>query len=143
MHGKLTAIIRYWLRYRVNDKYATLSFGLEADVAVNSIVGLPTLRHWGGNLDFGNNVFVAPKLKCQFPLHYELTKQGLPPTVIFDNNSFIRPSQCNNQTVQTFMTNVQTTSFNSNSKQCVELPVINDTNTGDCFKREVALDHIE
>ena len=44
MHGKLTEIVRYWLRYQVNDKYTILSFGLGADVAVNSIVGLPTLR---------------------------------------------------------------------------------------------------
>ena len=103
MHGKLAAIICYWLQYQVNDKHITLFFGLGADVAVNSIVGLPTLRQWGGNLDFGNNVFVAPKLKCKFPLHYEPTKQGLPPTVMFDKNSFIRPSRCNNQTAHPFL----------------------------------------
>ena len=44
MHGKLTAIVRYWMRYQVNDKYITLYFGLGADVVVNSIIGLPTLR---------------------------------------------------------------------------------------------------
>ena len=41
------------------------------------------------------------------------------------------------------MTNVQITSYKSNNKQCAKLPVINDTNTGDCFKREVTLDHID
>ena len=44
MQGKITAIVRYWLRYQVNNKYITLSFGLRADVVVNSIIGLPTLR---------------------------------------------------------------------------------------------------
>ena len=44
MHGKLTSIVRYWLRYQVNNKYITLSFDLGADVAINSIIGLPTSR---------------------------------------------------------------------------------------------------
>lgn len=50
------------LHYQVDNKYITLSFGLGADVAVNYIVSLPTLRQWGGNLNFGNNIFVAPRL---------------------------------------------------------------------------------
>ena len=78
MHGKLTAIVRYLLRYAVNDKRFTLSFGLGVDVAVNYIVGLPTLRQWGRTLGFNTNKCVASKLNRQFSLHYEPTKQGLP-----------------------------------------------------------------
>ena len=48
IHGKLTAIVCYWLRYKVNSKPIALSFGLGPDAIVNSIVGLPTLRQWGG-----------------------------------------------------------------------------------------------
>ena len=81
MYGKLTAVVRYCLRYAVNGKRFTLSFGLGVDVAVNSIVGLPTLRQWGGTLDFNTNKFVATKLNRQFPLYYEPTKQGLPQCV--------------------------------------------------------------
>ena len=143
MHGKLTAIVRYWLRYQVNDKYIILSFGLKADVAVNSIIGLPTLRKWSGNLDFGNNVFVAPKFKRKFPIHYEPTTQGSPPSVIFDHGSFIRPSKRNNKTAQAFMTNVQITLSDSNIMQCARVAVNNNTNTSDCFKREFDLYHIE
>ena len=81
MNDKLAAIIRYWLRYAVNGKRVTLSFGLSVDVAVNSIVGLPTLRQWGGTLDFNTNKFVVTKFNRQFPLHYDPTKQGLPQLV--------------------------------------------------------------
>ena len=88
-------------------------------------------------------MFVALKLKCKFPIHYEPTKQGFPPSVIFDHGSFIGPSQRYNKTAHDFMTKVRTTSSNSNIKQCAKVPVINNTNTGDCFKREVTLDHIE
>ena len=45
MHGKLTAIVRYWMRYKVENKFTMLYFGLGADVAANSIIFLPTLRH--------------------------------------------------------------------------------------------------
>ena len=39
MHGKLTAIVRYWLRYKNDGKHVILSFGLGESVMVNSIVG--------------------------------------------------------------------------------------------------------
>ena len=74
MYGTLTAIVRYWMRYKVDNKLITLSFGLGSDVAVNSILGLPTLRQWGKILNFADNKFLAPKLNKQFPLHYEPTK---------------------------------------------------------------------
>ena len=38
MHDKLTAIVRYWLRYAVNGKRVTLSVGLGVEVGVNSLV---------------------------------------------------------------------------------------------------------
>ena len=60
MYGKITSIFRYGLHYQVKNKYITFSFGLVDDVAVNLIVDLPTLMEWSGNLDFGNNVYVAP-----------------------------------------------------------------------------------
>ena len=43
-HGKLTTIVRYKLRYKQEQRPCFLSFGLGKDVAVNSIIGLPTLR---------------------------------------------------------------------------------------------------
>ena len=44
MHEKLTAIVRYWLRYETKNKGIILSFGLRHDVAVNLIIELPTLH---------------------------------------------------------------------------------------------------
>ena len=43
IHGKLTSIVRYWLWYKNGDTSVVLYFGLEPDVAVNSIIGIPTL----------------------------------------------------------------------------------------------------
>ena len=73
IHGKLITIVRYWLRYQVDNRFINLSFGLGSDVAANSIIGLPILWQWVRNIDFGKNIFVAPKLKYQFPLIYEPT----------------------------------------------------------------------
>ena len=74
MHGKLTAIVRYWSCYKKNNKPALLSFGLDVNVAVNStIIGIPTLRQWGVFLDLSENNFTARSLK-NFPF---ITNQPL------------------------------------------------------------------
>ena len=44
IYDNLTAIVRYWLRYQVQNKYINLSFELGTDLAANLIIGLPTLR---------------------------------------------------------------------------------------------------
>ena len=46
MHGKLTTIDCYWFRYRHNEKYVILLFGIGTNVVVNSIIGIPTLKLW-------------------------------------------------------------------------------------------------
>ena len=48
IHGKLTAVVHYWLVYQLDNEYIILSFVLEADVAVNSNIVLPTHRQWEG-----------------------------------------------------------------------------------------------
>ena len=70
MHGKLSAVVRYWLCYQFNAKCITLSFGLEVTAAVDSIVGLPTLRQWPSNLNSSTNFFVASKTKLKLSLYY-------------------------------------------------------------------------
>ena len=62
IHGKLTVIARYWMRYDQGNKKSVLSFGLDADVAVNSLIGLPTLQKWSGLFDFGNGNFLPAVL---------------------------------------------------------------------------------
>ena len=66
-------------------------FGLGAVVAVNTIIGLPTLRQWGSSIDLGLNMLTAPALKIKFQLHYELTKLGIPIGAEFERKDFIRP----------------------------------------------------
>ena len=43
-HVKSAAIVCYWVRYDQGGKLVVLPFGLVKDVAVNSIIGFPTLR---------------------------------------------------------------------------------------------------
>ena len=68
MHEKLTDLVQYYLRYQLKGRPVVISFGLGANVAVNSIIGLPTLRQWGGLLEFCSNKFVAPAINTGFPL---------------------------------------------------------------------------
>ena len=60
---------------------------------------------------------------------------------MFDDGSFIRPSQRSNRIAYALMTNVQTPSSNSHTMKSTHVPVINDTNTGEFFKCEVTLHH--
>ena len=72
-HEKLNAIEIYWIHYKQGDKEAIISFGLGADVAVTSIIGPPTLRQWGGHMDFSSNRVIASISNTKFNLHYEQT----------------------------------------------------------------------
>ena len=92
-HGKLTAIVRYWTRYKIGDtdKHMLLSFGLGAGVAVNTIIGLPTLRQWGSNIDLVSHMLTAPALQIRFKMQYEPTQLGIPKGITFDRKDFERP----------------------------------------------------
>ena len=136
MYGKLTAIVRYWLRYKHDDSPVILSFGLGADVAVNSIIVLPTLRQWRSGLDFENNYFVAPRLNTRFPLIYEPTKQGLPKTVDFSASNFVRPSRGMCDQAACLFTNVDVKSQSVPHASLFSSKIV-DSNEGGCFKREV------
>ena len=91
-NGKLTAIVRYHTPYKFVDGSPVLvSFGLGKDVAVRSILGLPTLRQWQSSIDFASNKLVCPNLQRRFDLQYERAQQGLPEGVTFNRSSFQRP----------------------------------------------------
>ena len=83
LHGKLTAIVWYWMRYKQNGKRIILYFGLGYSVSVNSIVGIPTIKVWKSMFDFKPNTLVARGIGTKFPMIYEATKQGLAPGVTF------------------------------------------------------------
>ena len=84
-----------------------LSFGLGADIAVNSSIGLTTLRQWGVFFDFGENNFVACSIHTKFSLCYEPTKHGLPANVEFIDTDFNRPIQGEGGNTRILLTNLK------------------------------------
>ena len=86
IHGKLTAIIRYSMRYKQGEDSCLLSFGIGEDIVVNSIIGILTIRQWGDVLDFGDKIFKARCISTKFNLLYEHTVQDLTNEVVFDTS---------------------------------------------------------
>ena len=85
-------MVTYHTRYASTDgKQVSLSFGLGNEVAVNAIVGKPTLKAWKGCIDFSNDMFTSEVLRLSFAMEYKMADTGLPPTVMFDSTSFVRP----------------------------------------------------
>ena len=71
MHGKLTAIVRYWLRHKQDGKQVVLLFGLGASVKVNSIVGIPTIKVWNSAFGFCSNELIAKGIHTRFLFIFE------------------------------------------------------------------------
>ena len=136
------------MRYEIDGTPTIISFGLGVEVTVNSNIGLPTLRQWGGVLNFTESILSAPKLDRQFPLHYEPTKQGLPLSVQFDAELFFRPSKtCSHSNCVQFSNVLFSNVPDGPSKGPKDTPItpsssgptVKDSSTGDCFRREVLL----
>ena len=141
MHRKLTALVRYHLRYESMVQPLMISFVLGVDVAVSLIIGLPTLRIWEGLLNSYNNKLIVPAIGTQFPLLYELTKQGLTPSVEFPDGTFIRPTCGHNNVVSALLTNIDAnlspTVNPLNPVNTVTSPTILEYNTASCFRQVV------
>ena len=91
-YGKLTSVVTYHTQYKdKNGIPVKLAFGLGAEVAVNAIIGLPTLKKWKATIDVGNDEFVSKLLDLAFPLHYHGADSGLPPSIKFTSEDFVRP----------------------------------------------------
>ena len=92
LSGKLTAVVEYYTWYVTADnKPVTIAFGLGKTVLVNAIIGLPTIKQWRCVMDFEKDQCIAKNLKLLFPLIYNHAAVGLPPSVKFTSDSFIRP----------------------------------------------------
>ena len=123
------------------NKHVVLSFRLGTRVAINSIIGIPTSRQWGGSLNFATNEYSACLLHTKFALHYAPIKQGLQAIIEFLPSEFIFPLQgiVNNATV--LMTNMKLSSPESSSPSLVPVlqnnsPKICDTNVEDASKEQ-------
>jgi hypothetical protein len=91
-YGQLSGVVTYHTQYK--DKHGVaikLAFGLGAEVAVNAITGLPTLRKWQASIDIGKDMFVSTLLDLSFQLVYKGADSGLPSTVKFESIDFVRP----------------------------------------------------
>ena len=92
--GRLTAVVRYRTPYTTTEgKPVLLSFGLGSDVAVRTIIGLPTLKEWKAVVDFADNTLTVHSLKKRFTLLFAEAEPGLPPGVEFRPEQFQRPPQ--------------------------------------------------
>ena len=138
MHGKLTAIVRYWLRYKNDGKNIILSFGLGASVTVNSIIGIPTIKAWKCLFDFDSHELIARGLNTKFPLVYEATRQGLPPGVDFKDENFVRPLKGAVHVVTALLTNAPHV---GNIKKPPSSMVTQTTSDG-CTRRYAGTSHI-
>ena len=111
--GCLTAIVRYFTKYTHKDgKPVILSFGLGKDVTVNAIIGLPTLRQWGGDIILSKNTFIAQNLNTEFPLDFKSANNFICPPEFIPTRDFIRPPsiaqvrmQCDNIPNDTILDN--------------------------------------
>ena len=77
--GRLTVIFKYYSPYTSEDfQIIFLSFGLNANVSVRSIIWLSTLRQWSCHIKLCGNRMVYLFLKLLFILVLWHTKSGLP-----------------------------------------------------------------
>ena len=133
------------MRYKQNAKRVILSFGLGDSVAVNSIVGIPTIKTWRSMFDFESNVLVARGINTKFPMIYEATKQGLPPGITFSPVDFVRPMHGSTSNAIALLTNLsEDINSKSDDKQDTSPSTTVTQISGDgCIRRQVKDNHIE
>ena len=146
LHGKLISIVRYWIRYTKNGKREILSFGLGDSVAVNSLVGIPTIKAWQSLLDFNKNSLEARGLNTQFHLISEATKHGLPPGVVCPASYFVRPLPGSMHSVAAFLTNLgNSAALVKNARAIVENKscIVTQTMYDGNVRRDIDVSHID
>ena len=90
--NKLTAVITYYTRYVDCDgNKLKLSFGIAESIAVNAIIGLPTIWEWKLVLDVDANRASSKLLDVYFDLNFQRASSGLPTAVTFTASDFVRP----------------------------------------------------
>ena len=89
----MIAVIRYHTPYLVNNKDPLiLSFALGTDMALHSVLGLPTLLSMGTTIDLSRDTLSCSELNFNFPLIIDPPGKSLPGGVSFNNSpTFIPP----------------------------------------------------
>ena len=73
----------------------TLSFGLGEYILVNAIIGLPTFKEWQLVLDVSSSQVYSKLMDTVFDLSFEHAAKGLPASVQFVKEDFVRPTRLN------------------------------------------------
>jgi len=139
MHGKLTGIVRYWLRYKNDGKNVILSFGFGASLTVNSIVVIPTIKAWKCLFDFECDELIDCGLKTKSPLLYKATKHDLPPGVMFNAADFVQPINGTTQTATALLTNAP----HADAAKMLSSSFVTQTMSNGCTRRSAGTSHIK
>ena len=90
--NRLTAVVTYYTRYVGCDgNTLKFSFGLGESIAVNDIIGLPTIRKWRLALDVDANCASSKFLDVYFDLNFQRAASGIPTGVTFTASDSVRP----------------------------------------------------
>ena len=136
--GKLTAMVTYFTRYMdISSWPVVISFGLGHDVAVNAIVGKPTLKSWKGCIDFSSDTFTSEELKLTFSIDYKMADTGLPQDVVFDSTSFIRPKRTPTNSAGVMVVSIDRKSNSATTLPGLDAPVVTESQLNGCLQRVV------
>ena len=117
-YGKLTSLVVYNAKYFHTDstKRVQIKFFLGKYVAVNVIIGIPTLNKCKDSITFENNCLTSPLIQTKFPIIYKPANTGLTYSVTFDYKEFIQPGEVTSSG-QTVVMNISSdiTNINVNS----------------------------
>ena len=92
MTGNLTAIVTNKTRYvDDNDNEVNLLSGLCRDVAVNAIIGKPTLKKRKFIMKFNSDDLISNRLNTKLLMTYKIAHYGIPPGIKSDIKDFKRP----------------------------------------------------
>ena len=140
----LTAVVRYKTPYSFeNGTPVTISYGLGKHVAVNAIIGLPTLRQWGADISLSTSTVIANAIKTNFPIEFAAANAQLPDGITFSSSSFIRPPTPTNLPTQATCANIEAGISNDllNTSDTVDPPcdTIIETTSNGYLQRTVQL----
>ena len=95
-HGQMTALIRYHTLYLVNNKDPLiLSFALENDMSLCSVLGFSTRLSMGVTIDVSRGTLSCSELNFNFPLILDPPGTRLPDGVLLDTSTnFVSPGFC-------------------------------------------------
>lgn len=82
MYGKTTVIKQYWICNKHDCKQAVFYFRLGSSIAINSIIGIPTIKVWKSVFDFTSDKLVTNVINTCFPFVFESTKNEISSGII-------------------------------------------------------------